>query len=164
MKSVIDWNEMVPLLPKPLQETLVLEAAQIMMRLQGALNAYEELTNTKKRRRRLAPVSETTIKRQWLREGDGKTLSAAGRRYTINKKSEHPPSRGKIGQVWKHLAGSANAAITYEGIVSICKGVSGIPASAAICALWERGFIDVVPGRPPTPAGPASGHKVGEAY
>jgi len=164
VKSVIDWNEMVPLLPKPLQETLVLEAAQIMMRLQGALNAFEELTNTKKRRRRLAPVSETTIKRQWLREGDGKTLAAVGRRYHVMRGAKRPPSRGKIGLVWKKLAESSSTVITYEGIASICKGVSGIPVSAAICALWERGFIDVAPPRTPIPAAPASGHKVGEAY
>lgn len=162
MKSVIDWNEMVPLLPKALQETLVLEATQILVKMQAAYGAFEELNNTK--RRRLAPAKDSTVHRQWLRVGDGKTLAAMGRRYRVLKDAERPPSRGKIGLVWKKLADSASTVITYEGIASICKGVSGIPVSAAICALWERGFIDVAPPRTPTPAGPASGHKVGEAY
>ena len=160
MKSVIDWNEMVPLLPKALQETLVLEATQILVKMQAAYGAFEELNNTK--RRRLAPAKDSTVHRQWLRVGDGKTLAAMGRRYRVLKDAERPPSRGKIGLVWKKLADSASTVITYEGIASICKGV-GMPTSAAICALWERKFIDVHATKPPAAQAP-SGHKVGEAY
>ncbi|MBA0084679.1 MAG: hypothetical protein HRJ53_06770 [Acidobacteria bacterium Pan2503] len=37
---------------------------------------------------------------------------------------------------------SKNDVITYEGLASICKGMKVTP-STMICALWERGFLDL---------------------
>jgi hypothetical protein len=139
VKSVIDWNEIVPRLKKDLRDTLMLEAVMLLT-AQGASKA----NGLGRSRTRLAAAPDSKLDRQWLREGDGQKLSAPGRVYRVNKKAERQPSNGKVGAVWKHLCSSQRDTISYEGIASICHGVDKhMAASTMICALWERGFIDV---------------------
>lgn len=135
MKSVIDWNEIVPLLKKDLRETLMLEAVMLLS-VTGASKGNGRA------RSRMAAATETKLDRQWLREGDGQKLSAPGRRYRVNKAALRQPQKGTTGAVWRKLVESKNDVIAYEGVASICKGHK-VVTSTMICALWERGFIDV---------------------
>lgn len=138
MKSVIDWNEIVPMLPKSMRDSLMLEAVLLLSSVRGKGNGSDK----RPRAARALPPAESRLKRQWLNEGDGQVLSAPGRRYRVNKTAKRAPKRGKIGAVWAKLLASKNDAITYEGLASICKGEK-VAASAVICALWEAGHIEV---------------------
>lgn len=157
MKSVIDWNEIVPMLNKPLRDTLMLEAVLLLQREGARGNGGHQ----RPRSARALPSGESRLKRQWLNEGDGQVLSAPGRRYRVNKNAKRAPQRGKIGAVWAKLVASKNEGITYEGLASICKGEK-VPASAIICALWEAGHIEVE--RVTDKAAVVEGKKVAVAY
>lgn len=137
MKSLIDWNEIVPLLPKSKREDLMLEAVSILS------DGYAP----KKRTPGIHPRSSSQyVDRYWkdTPEGRNSLLATNGRHYRINKsKSNTFRADGSIGKVWKLLCESKNDHITYEGLASIAKGHK-LPASAAVSALWSKGFIDVI--------------------
>jgi hypothetical protein len=143
LKSHIDWNEVVPLLPKSKQDDLYLEA--ILLLTQGT-----------PRRRRRSPTSPETIRelthdsirpggivRLWSDAHNGRGLAVAGNSFTINKDAPNPPTYGKIGELWRKLASSKNDAISFEGIASLCKGVELVHHST-IATLWSRKLIDLV--------------------
>ena len=147
MKSVIDWNEIVPKLNKGLRDSLMLEAV-VMLSEQGYRNTPSmprgngQYRVKRAPRERVASTPGRGINRQWLVQGDGQMLSAPGRHYRVLKDAKNPPSRGKIGGVWAKLIESKNSIIAYEGLCAICKGQKATP-SATIAQLWERGFIDL---------------------
>jgi hypothetical protein len=122
------------LLPKPLRDTLLLEAVSILS---------EE---PRPRTRRPHTVNNTTQMRFWndTPEGHNAMLAAAGRHYRINKdKPSTFRGGGGIGKVWKLLIECKNDHITYEGLTSIAKGQKLAPA-ATVSALWSKGMIDVI--------------------
>lgn len=144
MRSTIDWNEIVPKLPKAMRDTLFLEAVTILSAAAPRSVPMSPATEMRAPRApRIQGNSRKKGNRAWLVDGDGKTLGAPGRRYRINKTAATPPSRGKIGAVWAKLIESKNDSITYEGIASICKGQDVSAVSSMICQLWERRFIDI---------------------
>lgn len=162
MRSTIDWNEIIPLLPKGMRDSLFLEAVTLL-----AAKAPNMLPIDRVRAPRRAGNSILLRgARTWGASGDGYWLAAAGRHYQINKGAPHPPSRGVIGAVWKRLTESKNETIAYEGLMSVCKGagVTKGKESAFICALWERRFIEVKPFEGVKPVGGLPEKKIGQAY
>ena len=153
MKSVIDWNEIVPMLKKELRDTLMLEAVLILSDRPGRRGRTLSQQVRVKHQPRTPGARSTKMNprpsaraangdRSWYSQGDGGYLSAPGRRYRINKSAANAPQRGKIGGVWKKLIESKNDSITYEGMAAICKG-QGAMLSATIAQLWERNHIEV---------------------
>jgi hypothetical protein len=137
MKSTIDWNEIVPLLPRSKREDLMLEAVSIL----------SEGHVTKRRVPGVhPPTSSQYTKRYWKDspEGHGAQLAQAGRHYRLNKLVLNGFRQdGKIGKLWKLLVESKNDHITYEGLASLAKGQK-LAASAAVSHLWSQGYIDVI--------------------
>jgi hypothetical protein len=132
MKSLIDWNEIVPLLPKSKREDLMLEAVSILS--EG---------HTPRPR---GPYKKSHGIRYWkdTPEGQSAKLAAAGRHYRINKdKAEVFRADGKIGKLWKMLLESKNDHITFEGLASLAKGQK-LQAAATVSHLWAKGAIDVI--------------------
>lgn len=145
MKSVIDWNEIVPMLKKELRDSLMLEAVLLLTDRPGN-RGRAPLTAPRRVGPRSTKMNPQAAKRNgdrsWYAQGDGQFLSAPGRRYRVNKSHPSPPSRGKIGAVWKKLVESKNDTITYEGMAAICKGQDA-KLSATVAQLWERNHIEV---------------------
>jgi hypothetical protein len=138
MKSLIDWNEIVPMLPKSKREDLLLEAVAIL----------SESPRPRTRTPGVHPprVGKSAPIRYWkdTPEGAKAMLATHGRQYLIHKEingSFRPD--GKIGRIWKLLVESKNDHITFEGLASIAKGQK-LQAATAISQLWSKGLIDVI--------------------
>jgi hypothetical protein len=137
MKSTIDWNEIVPMLPKALRETLMLEAVSIL----------SDSPRPRTRTPGVHPPRKGKISLRYWRdtpEGQASALAAQGRHYRINKSANGVGRQdSKLGRVWKLLVSSKNDHITYEGLASIAKGQKAQTA-ATISQLWSYGLIDVM--------------------
>lgn len=137
MNSIIDWNELVPRLPKQIRDTLYLEAVALL----------SEQDEGEPVRRRKKKKSTATKMRDWATDGDGQRLSAPGRKYRINKGSPvglHPNS--EIGKLWKYVLESKGDSITYEGLASIAQGYPDLRGAAdVVYYLWARRLIDIIP-------------------
>jgi hypothetical protein len=139
LKSQIDWNEIVPLLPKAKREDLYLEAVMLLS------------LATPRRRNGSAVHKPDTRKidprfRYWRETANGKsrgTLAGPGKRYILNKNTKTPPKFGKLGDAWKQITSQTwkNDTITYEQICAIMKGVKLEPSSA-VSTLWSKRAID----------------------
>lgn len=133
MKSIIDWNELIPRLPKKMRDDIYLEAVAIL----SEDDSKEEPVHRKK--------SKGPGLRIWEEEGDGHHLAKAGRKYTINKKAKVKFNDGSdMERVFNLLRDSHNDTITYEGLVSIIHGVTKKSPQPITAYLWKRRLIDVV--------------------
>lgn len=142
MKSTIDWNEIFPLLKKPLRDTLLLEAVEILSRQPRPEAEPPRRGNRTPGGTAGGDGIRALGLRSWRIDGPGGTLAAEGQWYRINRKVEGP-RRGKIGRVWKLLKESQNDTISYSGLLSIIKGQEG-QGSSVVAQLWENRCIDVV--------------------
>lgn len=137
MKSIIDWNELVPKLPKKMRDDLYLEAVAILSKDDD--EAEQEQTKKKK----------NNGYRIWEKEGDGHHLAAPGRKFKINRNAKaiktfrHEGTRA----FFQKLVDSHNEIITYEGIASIFAGHKGVKGTVnmLIANFWARRLLDVVP-------------------
>jgi hypothetical protein len=127
MKSIIDWNELVPRLPKKMRDDLYLEAVAI-------LSEDDDKEEKPKRAKSI---------RLWEESGDGSHLAKPGRKFKILKNAKRPPNKGAMGTIWLRLKESHSDIITYEGLASICEGQKQ-RASSVVGYLWGHRFIDVV--------------------
>lgn len=138
LKSNIDWNEIIPLLPRAKREELYLEAVTLL----SQDDREKELPHKKKKR-------ANRYDRYWEDSGDGKVLSSPGRKFRINKRAKMVfRSTNIYSDMWQLLKESHNDIITYEGIASIWEGIrakykSMQPLSTVIGTLWARKAIDV---------------------
>lgn len=135
MKSIIDWNELVPKLPKKMRDDLYLEAVAILS--QEDDQEEREPTRTKKKKKGY---------RVWEKEGDHKHLAAPGRKFRINKRMKLNARVQWMNELWEKLQGMQNDVITYEGIASLYSGQKGVKGTVNlfIANMWARKFIDVV--------------------
>lgn len=138
MKSVIDWNELVPRLPKKVRDDLYLEAVAI-------LSQQDDEARPRKARRKAVKLPQD-YKRKWSDEGIPGSLAAPGRKFRVIKDSKvatNPES--KMGKVILALRKLANDIITVEGINSVAKGagISERPQEA-VEYLWARRLLEVV--------------------
>jgi len=131
VKSVIDWNELVPRLPKKVRDDLYLEAVAI-------LSQQDEGTPQPKNKPRSPDV------RSWRKQKIPGDLNMPGRIFRINKGLDKKiDETAQFGRVWALLKESRTDTISVEGINSISKGI-GVPRlSDVVWYLWARGFIDV---------------------
>lgn len=139
LKSNIDWNEIIPLLPSKKREDLYLEAVTLLSQQDREREKTPQPTRKYKSSRK---------ERQWTRDGDGHALSAPGRKYKINKKAKYIPrdGGGAFKKLWDKLVESHNDLITYEGVYSIWHGIAKTkeyPVSTVIAQLWAKRMIDV---------------------
>lgn len=134
MKSIIDWNEMVPKLPKKMRDDLYLEAVAILSEDDDEIEAS---TKNKKKSKGY---------RNWEKQGDGHHLAAPGRRYRIMKRRKHHFRTQWMIEIWDKLLASQNDIITYEGLASIFMGVKEAKGGVNlfIANLWARHFFEVV--------------------
>jgi len=133
LKSMIDWNEIVPLLRKDLQETLMLEAVMIL---------------SAPRRR---PAAEAPRKpavngfRYWREKGDGGTLADGSRVYLINREAKlQLRTDSMAGKVWKNVREMKGETISYAGMATLCKAMGQTGRQGYFIGyLWGRGLIDI---------------------
>jgi len=126
IQSHIDWNELFPLLPKPLRDSMLLEAVTLL--------------STPHRSRNGAAVESSTSKRHGIRWTGTGRLACAGRKYNINRTAFQGRGFGALGKLRKQLIESKGDTITYEGIVSLQKG-NEFQAQRSIFALWKQGTL-----------------------
>lgn len=138
MKSMIDWNEIIPRLPKQKRDDLYLEAITLLSRLD------EESTPKEMSKKRRGHI------REWGVEGlpDG-PLGKPGRMYKILRDSKREPVKGAAAILWKRLKDCQNDTISFEGIMSICAGLRnahGQPVHGPnmIHYLWGYRYIEVL--------------------
>jgi hypothetical protein len=136
MKSFIDWNEVIPLLPKRTRDDLYLEAVSLL----------SQRDNDEERARRKGKKSTfpKDYKRSWKAENIKGTLVQSGRKFKILRNSkEGIKSDSNMGKVWTALVKSTNDVISIEGINSIAKGVGFERPQDAALYLWSRRFLEV---------------------
>jgi len=137
MKSTIDWNEIVPRLPKKIRDDLYLQAVVMLS---------EERPADKEANGHLAPRSGY---RRWREAGDGAPLWNRQRRYRINKivgdKAFTRPET-VIFKIWQDLSKLNRVEIGHGELAALAKAYNRDNAAALACALWERRAIDVVNG------------------
>lgn len=137
MNSIIDWNELVPRLPKQIRDTLYLEAVSLLSEQDG---------DDPKPKRKKKKTSTAIKMRDWKSDGDGQKLAAPGRKYRINKGTAvniNPTS--EIGKLWKYVLESKGDSISFEGLASIAAGYPDLRSEAdVIYYLWARRLIDVI--------------------
>jgi hypothetical protein len=142
IRSHIDWNELFPLLPRTLKDSMLLEAVQILSA--GA---------TRRRRSRRAPpgvdgnvanaVLPQTL-RTWAEKGDGKVLAKAGRHYRIVS-SKPPISKGEVKNTWDKLLEHKGDFVAYKTVLKMVKG-DKVAASNNINYLWRTGRLEIAQG------------------
>ncbi len=134
LKSMIDWNEIVPRLPKAKREDLYLEAVAILSAAEPPEPRYIAANRRYRSKMRL-----------WKAEHPNELLADKCRRYSINREMKGAMkvrANSGCGRVWTHLLNSKNDSITYEGLASLAKGQKLQPASL-VSALWSKRLIDV---------------------
>src|SRR5262245_42617232 len=115
MKSLIDWNELIPKLPKKVRDDLYLEAVTYLS--EGGKSREPKVEEKREKK--------SAKRRIWGLSGEGRHLAVPGRKYKINK-NRNLTFRGDVSgprELWQKLRDSHNEIITYEGIASICKGI-----------------------------------------
>ena len=141
IKSHIDWNELFPLLPRTLKDSMLLEAVQILSA--GA---------TKRRSRRAPPGVDGNVAnailpktlRAWAEKGDGKGLAKEGRHYRIVS-SKPPITKGGVKDIWDKLLDHKGDFVAYETILKMVKG-NKVDAVNNISYLWRTGRLEVAQG------------------
>lgn len=137
MKSFnVDFNEVVPLLSDKVQNDIAMELAALLL---GRMNGGEAKPRIRMRQPRPARV--------WTDGTHVGRLAQTGRVYRINKDAtKHVPSYGAVKNVWDQLISLKASTISYEGFVSLCKGLghNQLRATAFVGYLWPKGLIDVV--------------------
>lgn len=117
IRSHIDWNELFPMLPKQLRDTMLLEAVTVLSK-----------AGQPPRRNRALPggitdepnASLPNSLRTWARDGDGKRLAGPWRHYRIIV-SRTQITKGEIKGIWEAILATGKDFIAYEGILKICK-------------------------------------------
>jgi len=141
IRSHIDWNELFPLLPRTLKDSMLLEAVQILST--GA---------TRRRRGRRPPGVDGNVAnavlpqtlRTWAEKGDGKALAKAGRHYRIVS-SKPPISKGGVKDIWDTLLDHKGDFVAYETILKMVKS-DKTAANNNISYLWRTGRLEVAQG------------------
>lgn len=134
LKSHIDWNEIVPKLPKQKRDDLYLEAVAL-------LSAEEPEPRYKKPR---SSGEGNGVLRVWHGVSPGERLARHDRKYHIHKDArKHRPHHGKIAKLWAQLRDCNADDISFAGLTSLAKDV-GLSGSMAVSYLWSRALIDVV--------------------
>jgi hypothetical protein len=142
IKSHIDWNELFPLLPRTLKDSMLLEAVQILSA--GA---------TRKRRSRRPPagvdgnVANVLLPktlRNWEEQGDRKVLAKPGRHYRIVS-SKPPITKGAVKDIWDKLLEHKGDFVAYETILKTVKNDKTV-ATNNINYLWRTGRLEIAQG------------------
>lgn len=136
LKSNIDWNEIIPLLPRQKREELYLEAVTLL--------SQDDRENEVLTRKRHKSRSKKQVLRKWKEQGIEGPLGEPGRKYKINKESKIKVFGG-VAKLWEVVKASHNDVITYEGLASIAKGQEYRSVGDAIWNLWSRKLIDIAP-------------------
>lgn len=139
MKSTIDWNEIVPLLPQSKREDLYLEAITLLARsdMKSASPPAGIVT---------LPIGQAThdsTLRYWRTFGIPGLLSKPGRIFKVNNTAQHltPAVNSSIGYLWTQFC--EYDTITYADIDRLCNA-SKKRISDVLSYLWSRRLIDVV--------------------
>lgn len=138
-KSYIDWNELFPLLPKTVRDSMLLEAVQII--------------STGKSRRRSAPRrpqeeangAEAVLPaslRTWASAGDGHALAAEGRVYRIIY-SRPPIHKGDVKELWDKLSSMTAQTVTFEHILRLNSKAERHVTVSHVNYLWRTGRLEV---------------------
>jgi hypothetical protein len=130
MKSMIDWNEIVPMLPKAMRDDLWLEAVTLLS------------SGEKPVKKPSSKSHNNGYKRLWTKDGPGGTISSV-KSFIIHKDKVSLRPDSKAGKAWALIRTSKNDVMSYAGLASIFAGQKLEPA-AAVSQLWAKGFIDVV--------------------
>src|SRR5437870_4445855 len=104
LKSNIDWNEIIPLLPRAKREELYLEAVTLL--------SQDDRENEPVKRRRRSVKKMVAPLRVWKEQGIPGDLSVAGRKYKINKESKvQIIAESSLGKLWELVKNSHNDTI-----------------------------------------------------
>ena len=145
IKSHIDWNELFPLLPKAIRDSLLLEAVTLLS------------ASTRKTRRTRRPlvgdngslnpqpnVQLPDSLRIWEESGDGHTLAAKGRHYRIIS-SKPPITKGEVKVFWEKLLDHKGDFVAYETILKMCGNHKKLAVNC-VNYLWRTGRLEVAQG------------------
>lgn len=139
LKSNIDWNEIIPRLPKAKRDDMYLEAVTLLSQ-----------EPSKGKIGRNGDWSRAHGKRVWSDAKVEGGMTDETRVYRINVGAKKTPHRGALGTVWAALAKIKGGEIdftTLEKIAKNCKGGRSKKAQSGTAIahqLWARGFLDVV--------------------
>lgn len=156
--SKIDWNEVVPLLPKDMRDSLYLEAVVMMAESDtAALTEEAPYSKNKTMRQRRNQYRKQNIskangleRRYWRKLHPNESLVVSGRRFKINRDVKRRVQIGSAqGRAWTQLKESKNDYITTEGLYAIAKG-NKIEGAQLVSNLWTHHQIDVEPATPAT--------------
>lgn len=140
--SFIDWNEVVPLLPKQLQETLYLEVIPMLM-----VGGEAPYTKNKiiRKQYRVGKGNGVLPKRLWKGDHPNELLARSGRKFKINKdrKIKGPTIGSKAGKMWEKLKESKGDIITIEGLYSLAKGFD-LDGASVVSHFWSDRRLDIV--------------------
>jgi hypothetical protein len=166
LRSTIDWNELVPRLPKGLRDTLFLEAVTMLSGEAPETAPIQDLTTRGKPRQRARRIPDNTLLRglrTWSHDGPGNGhLTHPGRVFKIIRTVKGQPRFGLTGAVWAKIVAVKGDLISYPGLTKLCKeaGVKSNKYSAVVGGLWARRFLEITE----QPGEKAAARKVGEAY
>jgi cation transport regulator ChaC len=131
LKSTIDWNEIIPLLPKAKREELYLEAVMIL-----------SAPGPKEPTHRSGAFSRGKGLRVWQdQKQHAGCLSQPGRLYKINRSQSALEIKGVLGQVWNELKVKKSDSTSHAEFKVLCGEKK---AAQTIAYLWSRNLIEVV--------------------
>lgn len=134
IKSHIDWNELFPLLPKAMRETVMLEAVTILASGEAKPRRARRSSQTENQ------TLPSTI-RNWTQLGDGKALVIPGRHFLIV--SSKPPVRfGDVKKLWEKLLEHPTDRIAVETLMKL-DGKDTNKAKRNIEYLWRTSRIEL---------------------
>lgn len=149
--SKIDWNEVVPLLPKDMRDSLYLEAVVMLAENDTAAMTeeapYSKNKTMRQRRKQYRKGNKMKAdgleRRYWRAEHPGERLVVPGRRFRINKETpwRTNPSSAQ-GRAWTTLKEMKNGHITTEGLYAVAKG-NKLDGSQMVAHMWTNRQIDV---------------------
>jgi hypothetical protein len=136
IRSTIDWNEIVPLLPKPKRDDLYLEAVMI-------LSGSDHTKRRKPRQALVAAAKHTPL--LWRDMGMSGKLAQAGRVYRVTP-GDRRTLGGAVGTVWKKFTADLKGdTFTYDLFRRFCVDIKvGPKASNLLGYLWSHGYMILV--------------------
>lgn len=140
MKSTIDWNEIVPKLPKKMRDDLYLQAVTLL--------SEEEPVHVPSRRTKgngKFPYQHKN-RRYWRDHTDGASLWRSDRRYRINKEAGGKAFRAgtNVAVAWAELLKLNKVEVSYAEMMAVAKLYNKHNTGSLVSNLWSRKAVDVV--------------------